>query len=31
MGLTIAELYGGSWHAAEFPTGGADWTDECQT
>ena len=28
MGLTTAELYGGSWYAAGFPTGGADWTNE---
>ncbi len=28
LGLTKMELYSGSWYAADFPTGGADWDNE---
>ena len=28
LGLTMAELYGGSWYAAGFPIGGTEWSNE---
>lgn len=28
MGLSMMELYGGSWYAAGFPVGGPEWTNE---